>query len=92
MYTVQETLDHVNKLDGWGYLIDQWTEENREAVVWAEEVDNKSTTAPWRTAYMVRYWEGGVWQNTRSFYEEWGAREFAHDFVNGLNKISEPND
>jgi hypothetical protein len=39
---------------------------------------------------MVRYWEGGVWQDTRSFYEEWAAREFANDFVNGPNKISYP--
>ena len=92
MYTVQETLDEINKLDGWGHFIDQWTVENREAVVWAEEVDNKSTTAPWRTAYMVRYWEDGTWQDTCSFYEEWNAREFARDFVTGTNKISEPND
>ena len=90
MYTVQETLDHINNLDGWGHFIDRRSVENREVVVWAEEVDNDSVTAPWRTAYLVRYWQDGEWQDTRSFYEEWTAREFATDFVNGPNKIPYP--
>ena len=49
MYTVQETLDQINRLDGWGELLDTWSVEDRTAIVWNEEVEDKHGNGTWRT-------------------------------------------
>ena len=92
MYTVQETLDQINRLDGWGELLDTWSVEDRTAIVWNEEVDNDSTTVPWRTSYAVRYWENNEWIDTRFFFTEDAALDFARDFVNGPHRMPYPTD
>lgn len=92
MYTIEETLEYIKNLDGWGDLIDEWSVEHRTALVWNEEVDNDSTTAPWRTAYMVRYWENNEWIDTRSYYTADAALDFARDFVNSPHRLPYPTD
>ena len=92
MYTIEETTQHIENLDDWGSMVDIWKVEDRTAIVWAEEVENKSTTAPWRTAYLVRYWERGEWKDTRSFYTETAALDFARDFVNSPHRFPYPTD
>lgn len=92
MYTVKETKEYINSLEGWGDFIDEWSVEDRTAIVWNEEVDNDSTTAPWRTSYMVRYWEREKWIDTRGFYTEDAALDFARNFVNGPHRLPYPTD
>lgn len=92
MYTIQETLNHIEALGGWGELVDQWAVADRTAIVWTEEVESKITSNPWRTSYIVRYWEDGEWVDTRSFFYEDDAREFARDFVNQPHRMPYPTD
>jgi hypothetical protein len=92
MYTTKETLEYIQSLGDWGDLIDEWSVVDRTAIVWAEEVENKSTTAPWRTAYLVRYWEKDEWVDTRSFYMPESALDFARDFVNQPHRLPYPTD
>jgi hypothetical protein len=92
MYTIEETLEHIEDLGDWGEFMDRWSVENRDAIVWNEEVDNDSTTAPWRTSYIVRYWEDNQWIDTRSFYTEDAALDFARDFVNQPHRMPYPTD
>lgn len=90
MYTVEETL---NQIDGdWSKFIGEWKVEDRHAIIWSEEVENKHGSEPWRTAYAVRYWENGEWVDTRFFNEEDYAHEFARDFVNGPHRLPYPTD
>jgi hypothetical protein len=92
MYTIKETLEYIQSLGDWGDFIDEWSVEDRTAIVWAEEVENKSTTAPWRTSYLVRYWENDEWVNTRSFFMKEDALDFARDFVNKPHRFPYPTD
>jgi len=92
MYTIQDTLNHIQALDGWGELVDRWDVADRAAIVWTEEVESKITSNPWRTSYIVRYWEDGEWVDTRSFFNEDDAREFARDFVNQPHRLPYPTD
>lgn len=92
MYTVQETLDQINRLDGWGELLDTWSVEDRTAIVWNEEVEDKHGNGAWRTSYAVRYWENNEWIDTRFFFTEDAALDFARDFVNGPHRMPYPTD
>jgi hypothetical protein len=42
MYTIEETTQHIENLDNWGYMVDIWEVEDRTAIVWSEEVENKA--------------------------------------------------
>ena len=92
MYTVEETLDEVAQLGGWGALVEDYNVTNRRAVVWHEQVENKHGSDPWKTCYIVRYWENNEWKDTRYFSEEALAMDFARDFVNGPHRFPLPTD
>jgi hypothetical protein len=92
MYTIEETTQHIENLDNWGYMVDIWEVEDRTAIVWSEEVENKAGSEPWRTSYLVRYWENDEWVNTRSFFMKEDALDFARDFVNKPHRFPYPTD
>ena len=92
MYTIEETMNEIRDLEGWGDFVDQWDVADRTAIVWSEQAENKHGSNPWRTIYIVRYWENDVWLDTKFFGEEWHASEFARDFVNGPHRLPYPTD
>ena len=92
MYTIEETLEQINLLNGWGKLIDTWSVEDRTAIVWSEDVEDKYGNGAWRTSYAVRYWDHDKWIDTRGFYKRDDALDFARDFVNSPHRLPYPTD
>lgn len=92
MYTPEETLNEIKNLDKWGSFITEWRVENRYAIVWRELVENKDGPSAWKDCYIVRYWEDGVWVDTRYFKDDIRAEQFARDFVNQWFRYPQPTD
>ena len=92
MYTVEETMNEIHDLDGWGHFVTEWHVENRRAIVWMELVENKHGSDPWKPCYVVRYWENDDWKDTRYFPDEIRAEQFARDYVNAWHRLPHPTD
>lgn len=82
MYTFNETLNEIRSFD-WAKLIDVYGDagNERQAIVWREEVDGEPIGKIWMYAYPVRYFENGEWVDTRFFKNAEAANNFARAYV-----------